>query len=1273
MPDSITLKVARAKSQNEAGYGRARMDEDARRALGLELGDTVEIKGKRAVVARVFKCDPEDEGRGLIFIDGLTRTGAGVSVDESVEVRRCEPKPASRIVLAPNIPDGKKIRFEEDIERIFLKGLLYRPLVADTDIIVPNIALTGNRSIFTVVSTDPTGPVKVVQDTVITLLDKPIRSGDAPRTAGHRITYDDVGGLDDVLKRIREMVELPMKHPELFERLGIGAPKGVLLYGPPGTGKTLLAEAVANESGATLFSVRGPEIMGQYYGQSEERLREIFKEAEKKAPSIVFLDEIDSIAPSREDASGEVERRVVAQLLTLMDGLGKRGNVIVIGATNREDSIDPALRRPGRFDREIEIGIPNAAGRAQILSVHMRDMPIAGDVTPDRLASVTQGFVGADLAALCREAAMHCLSSRMESIDLDKAIPSEILESMQVTWDDFSAALAEVEPSGMREVLVEIPKVTWDDVGGLDDVRRRIEECFVPEGGSADYDRLGIDPGRGILLYGPPGTGKTLIAKALANESGSNFISVNGPEIVSKWFGESERAVRQIFKKARQMAPCIVFFDELDSIAPARGSGEGGGTERIVAQLLTSMDGVGGLNGVTVMGATNRPDMIDPALLRPGRFDNLVLVGQPDRAARLAILEVHSRRMPLEGVDLGAVADATDGYTGADLSAVCREAGLCAYREDRSSEKVLQRHFDAALKEIGPSVTPMMMRSYEDIGKSMRKRKTSWSDNPFYGRSQVLRHVRELLGVSEGAVVPADADAAGDPYPGPPGISGDPLGLGDEPPAEPAVLHVAVLAYRGGMAEHLQLPYGGLRAVVQPEPRVADDPVAALERYEVLGAARCLVDRVLQLGGVQIDDVLRAAGLPAAYAPARTARVPHPRQDDLADVALAYACGDLGGRYVPLDPLDADVLGDDGLHPRQQVRGGVRVVRHVLPVPPHVVDLRPLDDQQGVELEHVRAVGGVVEHPPEAFEVVLRAGSGEAGHDVVAYLEAVVLAPLRAVAHLGGAVAPVHSLQDVVVEDLDAELHPGGAQPHRPHDLLVGEHIRTGLHRHPDAAVGGGLVQPLGLLQGVRVRAVHRVEAALHEPLLVLRLAAGERPAHDDEVYLPGAVADLLQLTDAVGDLHPGVEQVPRGPPGGGLLPRVRLRGAVGDPAGTVGAPAVGAVVRRGHHRHRGDAADGAGRLLDEKGEHQPPVGVGGAGEDLGIGGNRVQAVPLAQLQLQVLKGVAVADRSGPGRRDQVRREEVYGLSHTGRSRRPSSWAPRERAPAVSGRLSSPH
>ena len=734
MNDSIVLKVAMMQRQSEAGYGRARMDTESRRKLGLDLGDVVEIVGKRTVVAKVFKCSPDEEGRGLICIDGLTRTSAGVTVDENVTVRKCEPAFAQKVVLAPNIPEGKKIRFEDGIENIFLNGLLGRPLIAETDIIVPNIALMGNRSTFTVESTVPSGPVIVAGSTTIVIKDTtPVKKEKIGKTISSKVNYDNIGGLDDELKRIREMIELPLKHPELFDRLGIGAPKGVLLYGPPGTGKTLIAEAVANETGATLFSVRGPEIIGQYYGQSEERLRDIFKEAAEHAPSIVFLDEIDSIAPNRDSVSGEVERRVVAQLLTLMDGLQDRGNVIVIGATNREDSVDPALRRPGRFDREIEIGIPGLTDRRDILEVHLRDMPLTSDVDIDALAGMTQGFVGADLAALCREAAMKCLRANMSLFDMDRPIPMKVIEGMRVSMSDFREALTDVEPSGMREVLVEIPKVSWDDVGGLEDVRSQIHEVFIPEEGNKSYERLGIDPGKGILLYGPPGTGKTLIAKAVANESGTNFIAVNGPEMASKWMGESEKAIRQIFKRGKQMAPCIIFFDEIDSIAPIRGSSDSSAWERVVAQLLTSMDGVESMRNVTVMAATNRPDMIDPALLRPGRFDRMILVGKPDQTSREKILKVHTSKMPLKGVDLVTIASMTDGFVGADLAALCREAGLTAYRENPDAEFVTMDHFESAMKRVAPSVEPSVFESYERLGKDINKRRSGWDNVPFYG------------------------------------------------------------------------------------------------------------------------------------------------------------------------------------------------------------------------------------------------------------------------------------------------------------------------------------------------------------------------------------------------------------------------------------------------------------------------------------------------------------------------------------------------------------
>jgi len=728
MDDHIELRVEKIRETAEAGLGRARIDSDARMRLGVDAGDTIEIIGGKTTVAKVFRGSPNDEGAGIIRIDGLTRTNAGASIDESVKVRRCDPKPAEKIVLSPNIPQGKKIRFEDGVADIFRRGLMNRPVMKGSDVLVPNVALMGSRSTFVVSNTVPSGPVIIGHYTEIVLKDEPAGKDES---YSEQITYDDIGGLDEELRKIRETIELPLKHPELFIRLGISAPKGVLLYGPPGTGKTLIAKAVANESGASFYAIQGPEIIGKYYGQSEERLREIFKDAEENSPSIIFLDEIDSIAPNRDSVNGEVERRIVAQLLTLMDGMSDRGDVIVIGATNREDAIDPALRRPGRFDREVEIGMPGRNDRKDIMDVHVRGMPLGEDVDIEQIASATQGFVGADLAALAREAAMKCLRRMMPELDLDKPIPANILERMRVLADDFTSALSEIEPSGMREVIVEIPRVTWADIGGLDDVKKEINEAFIPSEDAKTFERLGIRQAKGVLFYGPPGTGKTLIAKAVANESGANFIAVNGPEIASKWLGESEKAIRRIFKRAKQMAPCIIFFDEMDSIAPRRGSGAPS-WEKVVNQLLTSMDGIEGLKNVMIMGATNRPDMIDPALLRPGRFDKMILIGKPDIDARVKILEVHTKNMPLKGVDLLGAARATEGYVGADLEALCREAGMEAYREDPDITNVEQRHFDAALKTVRPSVDADLMKSYEDLGKEMNKRRTSWDNVPFY-------------------------------------------------------------------------------------------------------------------------------------------------------------------------------------------------------------------------------------------------------------------------------------------------------------------------------------------------------------------------------------------------------------------------------------------------------------------------------------------------------------------------------------------------------------
>ena len=732
MGDLIELKVATALMKSEAGFGRVRMDSASFRRLNVQIGDVVEIVGKRSAVAKVMKGAIDDEGKGLIRMDGITRSNAGVTVDESVRVRKAETLPAEKIIISPiGIPAGKKISFREGVDEIFKNGLMNRPVLRDNEIVVPNIALMGNLIQFKVITTVPVGIVVVDQKTEVTI--KEVADDKAASTFTSQVSYEDIGGLEEELKRIREMIELPIKHPELFDRLGITAPKGVLLYGPPGTGKTLIAKAVAKESGASFFSIQGPEIMGSYYGQSEERLRNVFDKAEDSAPSIVFIDEIDSIAPNRNDVNGEVERRVVAQLLTLMDGLSGRGDVIVIAATNREESIDPALRRPGRFDREIEIGIPGRDGRKDILAVHLRSMPLDEDVSTDRLANLTQGFVGADLAALAREAAMKCLTRNLVNLDLDKPIPQSTLISMKVNMNDFMNALSEVEPSGMREVIVDIPKVGWSDVGGFDSIKKEIRETFIPTEERKAFEHLGIKPPRGVLLYGPPGTGKTLIAKAVANESGSNFICVNGPELTSKWMGESEKAIRQIFKRAKQMAPCIIFFDEIDSITPKRGTrAENASIERMVNQILTSMDGIEGLENVTVMAATNRPDMMDPALLRPGRFDKMILVGKPDLESRLRILEVHTKDMPLINVDLIDIAELTDGYVGADLQAVCREAGMTAFHENPNAKYVDRKHFMSALDIIKPSVDPKIMDEYYAMASEMMKRKTNNDNIPFW-------------------------------------------------------------------------------------------------------------------------------------------------------------------------------------------------------------------------------------------------------------------------------------------------------------------------------------------------------------------------------------------------------------------------------------------------------------------------------------------------------------------------------------------------------------
>ena len=724
--DSITLKVAEAL-QDEVGYGRGRLDTVTRNELGLSIGDIVEIHGRRRdpTVAIVWRARTEDEGKGIVRVDGLIRNNAKVNLGDKVAVKKAQVKPAKKVVLAPMMDQSGRVQFGPGIEEVILRGLNRRPLTKGDVVIVPGLTLMGGRLPFAVTVVQPKGIIQIQADTVIQVHEDPVKEEDLTATG---VAYEDIGGLKEEIKKVREMIELPLKHPELFDALGIDPPKGVLLYGPPGTGKTLLAKAVANESGANFLSIQGPEIMNKYYGESEAHLRQIFEEAETNSPSIIFIDELDSIASKRDETQGEVERRVVAQLLTLMDGLQGRGQVIVIAATNRPDAIDQALRRPGRFDREIEIGIPDRDGRKQVLQVHTRGMPISRDKDGhwkkiDHFAEITHGFVGADLAALAREAAMSALRRYLPEIDLDEPIPPKLLQEMKVTNDDFKEALKDVEPSALREIMVEIPKVKWDEVGGLEDVKQQLKETVEwpltnPEG----FERLGIKPPRGLLLYGPPGNGKTLIAKAIATESAANFIAIKGPEVMSKWVGESEKKLREVFRKAKQVSPCIVFLDELDALAPTRGTGgDNNVSDRLVDQLLTSMDGLENMEGVITIGATNRPEIIDSALLRPGRFDRMILVGEPDEDARKKILKIHTKSVPLKNVKLGVLAKKMVGYTGADIEGVVREAAILALRKDHKAKEVTMKHFEDALELVVPSITEDTVKYYEEIGKRLRR------------------------------------------------------------------------------------------------------------------------------------------------------------------------------------------------------------------------------------------------------------------------------------------------------------------------------------------------------------------------------------------------------------------------------------------------------------------------------------------------------------------------------------------------------------------------
>ncbi|MFX1518606.1 MAG: CDC48 family AAA ATPase [Promethearchaeota archaeon] len=708
--NNLTVRVLESR-QRDVGRGIARVDQNIMTRAGLSSGDVIEIIGKRKTAAVVWPGYPEDTGTETIRIDKATRSNAGATIDDKVAIQKVQARPAEKITFAPTEP-LRLMGGEQYLSRL-LQG---RPITRGDRI---RFAIMGRPIELVVTAIQPSNVAAIVNsDTQVSLKTEPAKEIERRIPT---VSYEDVGGLGSEIQKIREMIELPLKHPELFERLGIEPPKGVLLHGPPGTGKTLLAKAVANETDAYFINLSGPEVMSKFYGESEARVREIFKEAEENAPSIIFLDELDAIAPKREEVTGEVERRVVAQLLALMDGLESRGQVIVIGATNRVNSLDPALRRGGRFDREIEIGVPDKHGRLEIFQIHTRGMPLTEDVDLEKLAEITHGFVGADIATLAKEAAMISLRRILPQIDLDAVeLPVSVLESIEVTQNDFLEALKAVEPSAMREVFVEVANVHWSDIGGLERPKQELKEAVEwPIKFPEVFEATNTEPPKGILLFGPPGTGKTLLAKAVANESEANFIAIKGPEVLSKWVGESERAVREIFRKARQAAPAIIFFDELDAITPHRGMGFGDShvTERVISQILTELDGLVELENVVVLGATNRPDIIDAALLRPGRFDRLIYVPIPDRAAREEIFKIHLRGKPLaKDVDIAELAELTEGYVGSDIASVSREAVMLAIREffesgiskERAKEeakyvKVFKKHILEALTKVKAS------------------------------------------------------------------------------------------------------------------------------------------------------------------------------------------------------------------------------------------------------------------------------------------------------------------------------------------------------------------------------------------------------------------------------------------------------------------------------------------------------------------------------------------------------------------------------------------
>ena len=739
---SLRLKVASAQQQ-DVGKGIVRIGVKQIRSLSLQRGDVVDITGKRVTAAIAVPAYSEDEGIDIVRMDGLIRGNAKVGLGEYVELKKADWKEAKKVSLAP-AKQGLRIAGTGEGLR---PTLLYRPLVHG-DLISTTVFNRPRESFpmdsfsddffrgffespafglmeirLVVTSTIPKGIVRVSEETQIELAPEYLETKERGLI---EVTYDDLGGIKPVVQKVREMIELPLKHPELFDRLGIDPPKGVLLHGPPGTGKTLVAKAVAHESEAYFTAINGPEIVGKFYGESEERLRRVFAEAEKNTPAVIFIDELDSIAPKRAEVAGELERRIVAQLLTLMDGLKARHNVIVIGATNRLDAIDPALRRPGRFDREIEIRIPDQPGRLEILQIHTRGMPLGKEVELEKIAEVTHGYTGSDIAALAKEAALAALRRVMPTLNLEeKTVPAEVLEKLTVNRDDFEEGLKEVQPSALREIVVEIPNVRWEDVGGLEEVKQLLHEMVeLPLKRPQAFARLGIGSPKGVLLYGPPGTGKTMIAKAVATETGANFLTAKGSSLLSKWYGESEKKIAEFFHRARQVTPSILFFDELDSLAPVRGGslGEPQVTERVVNQLLAEMDGMEELKGVVVLGATNRPDMIDPALLRPGRFDEIVYVPIPDHKARVEVFRSHTKKMALDAdVNLEKLAEITNRFTGADIAGVCMKAGLYALRENPEARRVAMEHFFRATKEAIPSVTEEMEKEYEKLARKVKQ------------------------------------------------------------------------------------------------------------------------------------------------------------------------------------------------------------------------------------------------------------------------------------------------------------------------------------------------------------------------------------------------------------------------------------------------------------------------------------------------------------------------------------------------------------------------